>query len=342
MYYYNTKGFEKLISYIEESNPTKIIVITDTNTYKYCLPVLANHLSTFYSIVIPEGDKTKNIDTLQFIWKELINIDADRNSLILNLGGGVVTDIGGFAASTYKRGMKFIHIPTSLLGMVDASIGGKNGINFMGAKNQIGTINPPEFVIINEIFLQTLPNIQLLSGFAEMLKHGLIIDKDYWNQLIKIDINTKIPDLQMIKKSIDIKNNIIKLDPYEKGLRKILNFGHTLGHAIESYAYYSKNYSITHGHAVAIGMILVAHISNNLLDFEYTNVNLIKKEVLKKYRMIKFNSHAIRKIIDYLKFDKKNTNGMVNYVLIDAIGSTRLDIQVPNQLVLEAFAYYME
>jgi 3-dehydroquinate synthase len=327
---------------VYKSKYSKIITIVDKNTNLYCLDALKKNI-TFETelITIPSGDANKNLNTLQSIWEQLLALGADRKALILNLGGGVVTDIGGFAASTYKRGVEFIHIPTTLLAMIDAAIGGKNGINFMQAKNQIGNINQPEMVLINDEFLKTLPAHEFDSGFAEMLKHGLIADAKYFQQLIDYKLNNEGSLLELIKKSVQIKHEVISKDPKEKDLRKILNFGHTLGHAIESLMTYQKQKPITHGHAVALGMILATYISKELTDFAASDLIEVKKQILSIFKKIHFTNDDIVKIIDLLKFDKKNTNGEHRFVLLNKIGEANYDQVVSNQLIQEAFQFYM-
>ena len=342
MYYYNAPAWKRLLLEIHKCNYSKIIVITDVNTHEYCFPVLEKKVDFNYeTITISSGDASKNIDTLQYIWQQLLSVGADRKSLIINLGGGVISDIGGFAASTYKRGIDFIHIPTSLLGMIDASIGGKNGINFMHAKNQIGVINLPKMIIIDETFLHTLPSNEFDSGFAEMLKHGLIADENYWLELIDYKKSNDGNLLALIQKSVAIKNAIITEDPYEKGLRKALNFGHTLGHAIESFLTYSKKQPISHGHAVALGMILATYISHKKLSLPKTIVNNTKKNILEIFKAIPFNQQEINEIIELLKYDKKNENGEVLFVLLNKIGEPVFNQRVSNTIINEAFAYYL-
>jgi len=341
MFYFDKEAQKKLNKYVKDQNPEKVVVITDTNTQKLCLPVLKDKVSfAFHNIVIPSGDTYKSMETLQDVWKALLEFNLDRKSLIINLGGGVVTDIGGFAASTYKRGIPFIHIPTSLLGMVDASIGGKNGINFMGAKNQIGNIRVPEMVLIWTEFLKTLPADELRSGFAEMLKHGLIADYDYWKELLKAFPNNI--DKRLIKKSIEIKNQIVQTDPYEKGLRKSLNFGHTLGHALESFSHQTQK-PLKHGEAVALGMILAAYLSykKNLIGFTF--VNQIKKSILNIYSIPKLSKNDINETIKFLRFDKKNTSGNINFVLLKESQTIEYN-QIINDkyLFFEAFQYLYE
>ena len=337
---FNQAGYRYLIEFIQTHKPTRIVVITDENTKTHCLPLLKK--VEFTNVNIPNGDQHKNISTLQEIWNQFFELGLDRNSLVLNLGGGVVTDIGGFAASTYKRGVRFIHIPTSLLGMVDAAIGGKNGINYQKAKNQIGTIIPPAFTWIHTAFLKTLPHDEWLSGYAEMLKHGLIADDNYWKALVAFDLNVghhQFDDL--IRESITIKSKIVAQDPYEKGLRKVLNFGHTLGHAIESYMNYTSKQAFSHGKSVAIGMVLASYLSTIYTKFDIGKAQSIKKEILKIFPMIKWNSEDIDAMIDLLKYDKKNVSGVAQFVLLSDIGKPKIDISVSNEHIREAFAYYM-
>ena len=344
-YFFNSNGIEALNKYIFQKNPSKIFVLTDTNTRVSCLPVFKNYFSFgFTNINTKSGDENKNINSLIAIWETLMKKGADRKSLLINLGGGVVTDIGGFAATGFKRGIDFIHIPTTLLGMVDAAIGGKNGINFMQAKNQIGTIVQPQFVWINTVFLDTLPQTELDSGFAEMLKHGLIADETYWNKLIAnyhYFNNPQQPKvLNLIKKSVEIKDQVIKADPYEKGWRKILNFGHTLGHAIETHFNYNKKQKLSHGHAVAVGMILAAYLSEKITGLSMIKAEKIKKSLQVIYPKLDFRTDDIRIITDLLNFDKKNERGKINFVLLEQIGKPVLDQQVPDKLIIETFDFY--
>ena len=263
--HFNEKGYEALNLHLKETKYSNLFIITDSNTNEYCLHKFLPYLETDLTIEIIEfeaGEINKNIDTCIEVWKVLTDLGADRKSLVINLGGGVVTDLGGFVASTFKRGVDFINIPTTLLSMVDASVGGKTGVDLGNLKNQIGVINVPTMVLIDTQYLETVPQNELRSGLAEMLKHGLIFDKNYWEQFL--DISTiDFSDLDLlIHRSVVIKNEIVMQDPTEKNIRKALNFGHTLGHAIESY--FLENESKTnllHGEAIAVGMILESYIA---------------------------------------------------------------------------------
>jgi 3-dehydroquinate synthase len=328
---------------------SKIFVLVDENTNENCLPYFLSNLPTEIEIEIIEievGEENKNIYTCLDLWHTLIELGADRKSIMLNLGGGVITDIGGFVACTFKRGIDFINIPTSLLAMVDASIGGKNGVDLGNLKNQIGVIKEPKSVIVITKFLETLPSNEMRSGLAEMLKHGLIYDKDYWDKLKSLNkLNTDdLDDLDdLIKQSIEIKNKIVSEDLTENGIRKSLNFGHTLGHAIESYFLESEvKKSLLHGEAIAVGMILESFLSlklNLISNEEYAEIKYIITDIFEK---VDFNEVDIQKIIDLLIFDKKNEFGKVQFALLNKIGEIKINQTVDNSLILLAFEDYLQ
>jgi 3-dehydroquinate synthase len=296
---------------------------------------------TIEIIEIEAGEQHKTIETCVGVWNALSELNADRKSLLLNLGGGVVTDLGGFVASTFKRGIKYINIPTSLLAMVDASVGGKTGVDLGTVKNQIGVINSGDIVVIDTSFLDTLPQNHLKSGLAEMLKHGLIKDQIYFETLTDLSKLT-LNDLDdLIYKSVIIKKTIVTEDPNEKGIRKHLNFGHTLGHAIESYFLESEDKSdLLHGEAIAIGMILECYLSAELLKFSKGDLQRITKAINAIYQPVHFENNDYAPIIELLKYDKKNEHGKINFVLLEAIGKPKIDCLVPNHLILEAFEFY--
>lgn len=337
-------SWEILNQNIKEIKPSSIFILVDSNTQKYCLPYFLKKISFIKEPVIlkiPAGEKTKNSSTCVTLWEELTNFNADRNSLLINLGGGMVSDLGGFVASTFKRGIEFIHIPTTLLAMIDAAVGGKNGINLGVLKNQVGVIRNPKLTLIDVAFLKTLAPNEVNSGYAEMLKHGLIYSENYWNKSIVLDINNHQNMGNLIWESIQIKSSIVESDPFEKGLRKTLNFGHTLGHAIESYCLKeSSKKALLHGEAVAIGMILVCYLSTKILSFSEKKCFEITKKINSKFKKIDFTNNDIQKIIELLAFDKKNRNGKVLFVLLNDFGNCEIDCQVPNELILEAFEYY--
>ena len=307
---------ENSISKLDISGYSKIAILVDENTKRDCLPKIPQ-LDNSIIIEIKSGEKHKNINTCNFIWKKLTAHNFDRNSLLINLGGGVIGDMGGFAASTYKRGISFIHIPTTLLAMVDASVGGKLGIDFQDFKNQIGLFNNPESILINPDFLETLPENQLKSGFAEVVKHALILDKNLWKEIISVPFN-KLNWRKIIENSINIKNKIVLSDPYEKGERKKLNFGHTFGHAVESY-YLEKGNPILHGEAVLMGI---------LLEVEISAISQEQNNEIKNYILSNFTLPFTPKKSDLLPFlmnDKKNKVGKINFNLLTSIGSCSVD-----------------
>ena len=287
------------------------------------------------------GEIHKNIETCTEVWGALSELGGDRKSVLINLGGGVISDLGGFVACTFKRGIDFINIPTTLLSMVDASIGGKNGVDLGNLKNQIGIIREPKAVIVDTQFLNTLPQNEMRSGLAEMLKHGLIFDKKYWDKFKDLkDLDTE--DLnQLIHQSIQIKNTIVCEDLTENGIRKSLNFGHTLGHAIESYFLENDaKTTLLHGEAIAVGMILESYISrekNLLTNEEYQEIKYIINDVFEK---IEFTPFDIEKIIELLIFDKKNEFGKVKFALLDGIGKIKINQESDNILIYKAFKDY--
>ncbi len=340
----NQNGWDALNKSISVINPSKIFVLTDENTHIHCLPYYLtkqNSNKPSEIITIPAGEKHKTIHTCLKVWEELSDKGADRDSLIINLGGGVVTDLGGFVASTFKRGLTFINIPTSLLAMVDASVGGKNGVDLGHIKNQVGVINNPHLVIVDTLFLKTLPAEHMTSGLAEMLKHGLIHSSKYWESTKNADFEKTSEFEELIWESIKIKSEIVTQDPLEKNLRKTLNYGHTLGHAIESYRMDNPhNKSLLHGEAVAIGLILATYISSELLNFPKNRLNEITECLLRHFPKQSFNQNEIEDIIKLLIFDKKNKNGQVLFVLLEDIGKHKTDCTVSNELIFKAFAYY--
>ncbi|MCK0179201.1 3-dehydroquinate synthase [Flavobacteriaceae bacterium S0862] len=342
--HFNSTCYNKLNNYINKSNFSKIFVLVDTNTHKHCLSTFLAKLNTSQNIEIIEieaGEINKTIDTCVGVWNALSDLDGDRKSLLINLGGGVVTDLGGFVASCFKRGINFINVPTSLLAMVDASIGGKTGVDLGTVKNQIGIINCSDMVLVDTEFLETLPQNEMRSGLAEMLKHGLIQDEAYWHKMSYLSKFT-LEDLdKLIYESIIIKKNVVTEDPNENGLRKTLNYGHTLGHAIESYCLSNdKKETLLHGEAIAIGMVLATYISHKKCGFPYEKLENIKASIRKIYGLVELIKDDYLAIIELLKFDKKNTHGNINFVLLEDIGKSKIDCKVENALIMESFDYY--
>jgi 3-dehydroquinate synthase len=316
----------------------------DSNTHNDCLSIFLAQLEFSMALEIIEiepGEVHKTIETCLGVWNALSELNADRKSLIINLGGGVVTDLGGFVASTFKRGLKYINVPTSLLAMVDASVGGKTGVDLGVLKNQVGVVNFSEMVLIDTQFLETLPQAHLRSGLAEMLKHGLITDQPYWDQLSNLKELTYNDLDDLIYRSVEIKNKIVTQDPNENGQRKTLNFGHTLGHAIESYFLSDQNKEdLLHGEAIAIGMVLAAYISTKVLNFSLEEAIVIKSKIDAIYTKVHVETQDYAPIIELLKYDKKNSFGNINFVLLSAIGSAEIDLKVDNKIILEAFDFY--
>jgi len=343
--HFNDNVYQELNSYIKKTNPSKIFVLVDTNTHDACLPKFLSQVESGDIIVevmeMPEGEDHKTIDICTGVWEAMSEYYADRKSLMINLGGGVVTDLGGFVASTYMRGIDYINVPTSLLAMVDASVGGKTGVDLGNLKNQIGVISEGSMVLIDTSFLETLPSNQMISGYAEMLKHGLIYDKSYWNTLINFENLDGSALDTMIYDSVVIKNTIVSEDPTEQGLRKVLNFGHTLGHAIESYFLGNADKTpLLHGEAIAIGMLLEAYISTTTVGLSIKEFNEIENGILKTFSKVDITENDQRIIIDLLKYDKKNSHGKVKFVLLEAIGQPKINCEVNNDVILDAFRYY--
>lgn len=342
--HFNQKAYDALNRHLADVRYSKIFILVDENTREHCLTPFYDGLGTefnFEVLQIESGEIHKDIQTCVKVWNALSELDGDRKSLLINLGGGVLTDLGGFVASTFKRGIDFINVPTTLLAMVDASVGGKTGVDLGSLKNQIGVINQPKMVLIVPDFLKTLEERQLQSGFAEMLKHGLIQDPDYWNALKSISDFTSMDAL--IHTSVILKNHVVLQDPTEQGIRKILNFGHTLGHAIESYFLLSEAHeTLLHGESIAIGMILEAYLSFKLTGLPKEELKDIKAVFLSKYPKPEFSEKDITRILDLLKFDKKNAYGSINFVLLRRIGEPVVDVKIPNDLFPSAFAYFKE
>ena len=339
----NTDFFTDLV---QKKSYSFVFILVDTNTENFCLPYFLSNYNLPEStevISIEAGEEHKHIHTCLGVWEALSALGADRNSLLINLGGGVVTDLGGFVAASFKRGIDFINVPTSLLAMVDASVGGKTGVDLGALKNQVGVIVNPQGVIIDTHFLDTLPANEYRSGYAEMLKHGLIQDKDYWEILADFTAITTADISAHIYHSVGIKNKVVQQDPRENSLRKILNFGHTLGHAIESYCLTEENKTtLLHGEAIAIGMIMEAYLSVELLGLPTKDCDEIKRVFNTIYPKVHFTAKDIKAILQLLIYDKKNSHGKIKFCLLKAIGTPQWDVEVPDTLFNAAFRYYSE
>lgn len=338
---------EDQYSFLKEKIKSKdfnsVFVLVDENTDKHCLDIFINKSSIeeYNKIIIKAGEENKNIDTCIQIWKELNLQKADRKSLLINLGGGVLTDIGGFVASTYLRGIKFINVPTTLLGMVDAAHGGKTGIDFLNLKNQIGVFSMPIDVILDSTYLKTLSKEEYLNGYAEVFKHSFLSDSEEisFNSLINLDFFKDVDFI--IKKYSEVKNRIVKIDKYESDIRKVLNLGHTIGHALESYSHISNNIkTLKHGEAIIVGLITELYISAIQNNFPLITVDKLKEISSKYFEKINLSNDQLEQIFDLMIFDKKNNNGMVYFVLLDKNGKPLTDQKVEKKVFVDAFDYY--
>lgn len=330
---------EQLAENLIENAHSKVFVLMDENTEKYCWPIVKPYLVDTFPIRIQSGEASKNIGTVQQVWTALQDNFADRHALLINLGGGVLSDLGGFAAATYKRGINFINIPTTLLSMVDAAVGGKQGIDLDGHKNAVGVFRHPQEIFVYPAFLKTLPEVEIRNGFAELTKHGLIEDKSFWQELTQTDEKNPESLDKLIFKSLKIKASIVKKDPLEADLRKSLNFGHTIGHAFETYSLVHDDKPLKHGEAVVIGMIAEAWLSKNkgwISDKEL--------ESIRSYFTQRFPKYAHRPdnqiLLSYMLNDKKNRNGLINFSLLKKVGKSKIDVNCTEAEIKEAIAFY--
>jgi 3-dehydroquinate synthase len=343
--YVRIGAIQESLSEVLRHNWSAVFVLVDENTHFCCYPLIAPVLPLAHElIVIPAGEIHKNLQTCQIIWQALTNVQADRNALLINLGGGVIGDMGGFCAATYKRGISFIQIPTTLLSQVDASIGGKLGIDFQGLKNHIGIFKEPDYVLIDTCFLHTLPLRELRSGFAELLKHSLIADAKAWREISEPADFQTIDWQKVVPHSIALKQSVVEQDPTEKGLRKILNFGHTIGHAIESYFLENEPVEnrLLHGEAVAIGMIAEAWLAVRKTLLPQESYEEIKRYLLSLYGKVAIRQDAIPYIARLALQDKKNQSGVISLSLIDRIGSCQFNITATQAEIEKAIWVYSE
>ena len=334
----------ELAKAIAECEHDRIFVLVDETTNKLCWSLVKDYLclKDAQTIIIGATDRRKNLETLVHVWESLQQGKATRHSLLINLGGGMVTDLGGFAASTYKRGINFINIPTTLLAMVDASVGGKTGINFGGLKNEIGVFNDAEFVLLDTNWLQTLDEENIRSGYAEMLKHGLIADETMWAELI--NFNLAQPNLlqlaSMLNKSVRIKERIVTEDPHEKGIRKALNLGHTFGHAFESWA--MKRQPVLHGYAVAFGLIAELYLATTQTDFPTERMRQTVNFIRAYYGSLPITCNDYPELIELMHHDKKNRGNEINVTLLGGIGDIRIDQTITEEDIKEALDFFRE
>ena len=323
----------------------KLFVLVDETTQTRCWSKL-NHLTCLHDahlITVAATDTHKDIETLSQVWKALSNGRATRHSCLINLGGGMITDLGGFAASTFKRGISFINIPTTLLGMVDAAVGGKTGINFNGLKNEVGTFSDARVVLLNTLFLDTLDPQNLRSGYAEMLKHGLISNTETWAELVNFPLET--PDLKqlqdMVAQSVQVKQRIVELDPHEQALRKALNLGHTIGHAFESWAL-KQGHPILHGYAVAYGLVCELYLSALKTGFPVNKMRQTLQFISTHYGTLGFTCDDYPLLLELMQHDKKNTSNRINFTLLADIGEIKIDQTATEDEIKAALDFYRE
>ena len=325
--------------------PDRLFVLTDTTTAELCWPVVQGFpcMAGATLITIGATDEAKTLDSLADVWTALGEGGATRHSMLVNLGGGMVTDLGGFAASTFKRGIAFVNIPTTLLAMVDASVGGKTGINFRGLKNEIGVFNEAETVILDTQFLRTLDTQNVRSGYAEMLKHGLISTEENLVELLRFDLDHIDYEVlkQMVAKSVSIKEHIVTEDPHEHGLRKALNLGHTVGHAFESLAM-AENRTVLHGYAVAWGLVCELYLSATRCGFPTERLRQVAQFVRETYGIFPFTCKEYDRLYELMTHDKKNTAGVINFTLLGAVGDIRINQQASKEDIFEMLDYYRE
>lgn len=324
---------------------SKLFILVDENTLKHCYPKLVADIPTFADaeiIEIESGEENKSIEVCVQIWSTLSEYGADRQALFINIGGGVIGDMGGFVASTFKRGIPFFNIPTTLLSQVDASVGGKLGIDLNHLKNEIGVFNNPLAVFVGPQFLNTLDKRQVISGFAEMIKHALIADAAYWKKIKKVDFNDVDQLTKLIDTSVRIKNEVVLADPFEKNIRKTLNYGHTIGHAIETYFLENEKSPLLHGEAIAIGMICEAYLSNQASGLTAKELKEITQYILSVYKPVKIKDSIIPQLIKLMMHDKKNEKGKINFSLLSSIGKCEINIGASTQQITDSLNYYSQ
>ncbi|HEV7351343.1 3-dehydroquinate synthase [Telluribacter sp.] len=331
---------ESLPDFFKKTDYSKIVVIADIQTRRHCYPLVKPLLPAHTLVTVPNGEAHKNLATCEQIWDTMTKAELDRYALVLNVGGGVIGDMGGFCAAVYKRGIDFVQIPTTLLSQVDASVGGKLGIDFQGFKNHLGVFNLPRIVLIDPIFLQTLPPREIRSGFAEIIKHCLIADAAKWEEIRHKELDEQNwPDL--IAHSVEVKKNVVEQDPTEKGLRKILNFGHTLGHAVETHFLGKpKGQRLLHGEAIAVGMITEGYLAHRKKMIDRQTLEQIEEFIFSIFGKVLIQSDDIGTIIELTRQDKKNRGREIRFSLLDGIGSCAFDVPVSSADMRRALEYY--
>lgn len=333
-------ALDDLERFLKERNYTKTAVIVDENTRQYCYNLLQPILPAEHLLIeIKSGEQNKTLETCSYIWQQMTDYQMDRKSLVINLGGGVIGDMGGFCATTYKRGIDFIQMPTTLLSQVDASVGGKLGIDFQQFKNHIGAFKIPNLVYIYIPFLQTLPARQLLSGYAEVIKHCLIADADKWATLQQSNYQN-LDWHNIVQHSVAVKAQVVDTDPHEHGLRKTLNFGHTIGHAIESYYLDDAKRSLFHGEAIAIGMMCEAHLAQQKSFISAKELQTMVDYISRLYPTIDIKPEEIADIAQLTMQDKKNEGGKIQCTLLEQVGKANFNQPITLEEVSGALEWY--
>jgi 3-dehydroquinate synthase len=332
-----------LKNFLAERSYSSVIILTDDTTRKLCLPILTNELPELADapvISVPAGEQHKTLATCEEIWADMLRAKADRNAVVINLGGGVIGDMGGFAAACYKRGVDFIQIPTTVLSQVDSSIGGKLGVDFRYGKNLIGVFKNPALVLISTKFLESLPSRQIVNGFAEVFKHALIKDAEQWSALRGLDILASDGLDEVLYQSLLVKKAVVEADPFEKGLRKILNFGHTIGHAVEAYSLQHDADPLLHGEAVAAGMIMEAWLGSQQCNLPEEVLMDIIQTLSKHYQHYHIPEDAFDEIWASMALDKKNAGAKVLAVSLQDIAQPVIDLEITPELLKAALAFY--
>ena len=336
---------QKLDELVAGMNPSNVVVLVDSNVREAVIPRMQEESETIAKatlVVVKPGEEHKTTDTLSEIWKQLIEAGVTRSSLLINMGGGVITDMGGFAAASFKRGIPFINIPTTLLGAIDASVGGKTGVNFNGLKNQIGAFANADTVIVSSTFFKTLPDSELWSGYAEMIKHGAISSKEHFDKLLKYDLTNRDYDrmLDLMEENVQVKSNIVDADPTENGIRKALNLGHTVGHAFEELAF-ERHSPLSHGYAVIFGLLVELILSKNKVGFPAEEVNRLAEYIKAHYGCFSFTTDEYDRLIALMRHDKKNYSAdEINFTLLTNIGEVEIDRTASEKEIREAFDEY--
>lgn len=336
---------QDLLKMVKNLKHDRLFVLTDEHTSRYCYPLIekSEPIQNARQIVIPADDTNKTIENLSRVWQFLTENGATRHSLLINLGGGMITDLGGFAAATFKRGIRYVNIPTTLLGAVDAAVGGKTGINFLGFKNEIGAFYPSEYVIISSAFFTTLERKDILSGYAEMIKHTLIHSQVDWEKLLTFPLDNINMNklLELVFRSVSIKERIAEKDPYENDIRKALNLGHTVAHAFESFAIENQK-PVPHGYAVAWGLIAELYLSYRICDFPKEKLQKTARFVQKNYGAFAISCDDYETLYRFMTHDKKNVGDVINFTLLSDIGNVKINQTADKELIFEALDFYRD